>query len=143
MEQNYKNICEHVHVKIDSTLTVYNIFNLVDLQQHWIKTFNMPADDFNIRIAMLPPEIMSCRVLPTHYKDLAGKKINDHIDWLSTINDSESLVTKWQDVLYFMNSNDQSHLLKDFFRLNDDKDRIRNERFEDVFPEYRELRSYV
>lgn len=143
LEQNYKNICEHVHVKIDSTLTVYNMFNLVDLQQHWIKTFNMPADDFNIRIAMLPPEIMSCRVLPTYYKDLAGKKINDHIDWLSTINDSESLVTKWQDVLYFMNSNDQSHLLKDFFRLNDDKDRVRNERFEDVFPEYRELRSYV
>ena len=143
LEENYLAIRDHVIFRIDSTLTIYNSFNLIDLQQHWIKNFNIPANNFNIRISMLPPEIMSIRVLPKYYKDLVSKKIHEHIEWLSNINDSTSLVTRWQDVLYFMNSDDQSHLLKDFFRLNDDKDRIRNERFEDVFPEYRDLRSYV
>lgn len=143
IEENYMAIRDYVKVKIDSTLTIYNTFNLIDLQRHWIKTFNMPADNFNIRIATLPPEILSCQILPKPYKQRVSAKILEHIDWLSTVNQSENLANKWQEVLYFMNSNDLSHLLKDFFRLNDDKDRIRNEKFEDIFPEFRDLRSYV
>lgn len=143
IEENYIAIRDYVRVKIDSTLTVYNAFNLVDLQQHWIKTFNMPPGDFNIRIAMLPPEVLSCRVLPKSYKESVSKKIVDHINWLGNISGSVALVEKWQEVLYFMNSDDQSHLLGEFFRINDDKDRIRGEKFEDVFTEYQNLRSYV
>jgi len=42
-----------------------------------------------------------------------------------------------------MNRSDESHLLGEFFRLNDDKDRNRNQSFENVFPEFKELRSYA
>jgi hypothetical protein len=38
---------------------------------------------------------------------------------------------------------DNSHLLSDFFRLNDDKDQYRKEKFEEVFPEYKNLRTYI
>ena len=38
---------------------------------------------------------------------------------------------------------DQSHLLKEFFRANDTSDNYRKESFETVFPEYKDLRNYV
>jgi hypothetical protein len=34
-------------------------------------------------------------------------------------------------------------LLQEFFRVNDVHDAYRKERFEDVFTEYKDLRSYV
>jgi hypothetical protein len=33
--------------------------------------------------------------------------------------------------------------LGEFFRVNDRHDEYRKERFEDVFPEYKDLRNYV
>ncbi len=41
-----------------------------------------------------------------------------------------------------MFANDKPHLLRDFFKINDKLDVSRKEVFEDVFPEYSELRSY-
>jgi hypothetical protein len=38
---------------------------------------------------------------------------------------------------------DRSHLLGEFFRVNDTHDEYRKERFEDVFPEYKELRNDI
>ena len=42
-----------------------------------------------------------------------------------------------------MNNKDNSYLLKEFFRVNDVHDQYRKEKFEDVFIEYKDLRSYV
>jgi hypothetical protein len=42
-----------------------------------------------------------------------------------------------------MNANDNSHLLREFFRVNDVHDEYRKERFEDVFTEYKDLRQHV
>jgi radical SAM protein with 4Fe4S-binding SPASM domain len=144
LEKNYLAIKDYVNFKIESCMTIYNSFNLMELQKHWILKFGISADAFNIVPAMvLPGEVTSCQILPKHFKELVSLKINQHLDWLAKIDNSVSLVKKWQYVLYYMNSVDQSHLLKEFFRLNDDKDRIRNVIFEEMFPEFQTLRSYV
>jgi hypothetical protein len=46
----------------------------------------------------------------------------------------------YEGILKFMNTQDNSHLLKEFFRVNDIHDDYRNEQFETVFPEYINLR---
>lgn len=143
LEKNYWDLPTHVLFKIDSTYTVYNAFDLIKLQRRWISKFNLSPDVLKIRTSMLPPGIMSCQVLPKIYKDAVSIEINNHINWLLTIKNSESLVNRWKDVLQFMYQDDQSHLLGKFFEINDAKDKIRNECFEDVFPEYKDLRSYV
>jgi radical SAM protein with 4Fe4S-binding SPASM domain len=143
IENNYLQIKNQVNVVIDSTLTIYNAFNLMDLQKHWITKFDLSPDVFDIRKSMLPPFIMSCQILPKEYKSLVTEKIYEHVNWLTSIRDSQSLIKKWRDVLQFINAEDRSHLLKDFFKVNDDKDRYRNEVFESVFPEYKNLRMHV
>ena len=46
-------------------------------------------------------------------------------------------------MLKFMNATDNSHLLKEFFRVNDVHDAYRKEAFESTFIEYKDLRTYV
>ena len=142
LESNYEEIKDHVNFTITSIVHLCNVFNLPKLQRHWIVNKKLNPIDLSFR-ALIYPENMTLQVLPLPYKKLAEEAINRHIIWLSSISDTQTLVDTWQTVLQYMNAKDQSHLLSDFFRLNDNKDRIRNERFEDTFPEFQDLRSYV
>lgn len=142
IEKNYLSIKDYVNFNITSIVHMANIFNLPQLQQHWVKEFNLSPNQFNISILKYPKE-QSLQVLPSQFKTEASITVQGHIGWLETISGSESLVKQWHDVLQYMNSSDESHLLGEFFRLNDDKDRSRHQSFEAVFPEFKELRSYV
>lgn len=142
LESNYEEIKDHVNFTITSIVHLCNVFNLPRLQQHWITNKKLNPKNLSFR-ALIYPENMTLQVLPSLYKKLADEAISQHIDWLSSISDTQSLVDTWKNVLQYMHAKDQSHLLEDFFRLTDDKDHARNERFEDTFPEYRDLRSYV
>jgi sulfatase maturation enzyme AslB (radical SAM superfamily) len=142
LEENYETIKDYVNFTITSIVHLYNVFNLPKLQQHWV--INKKLNPKNLFFSgLIYPNNMTLQVLPPPYKKLARDSINQHIVWLESISGAASLAETWKNVLHYMDTKDQSHLLKDFFRLNDDKDKIRNERFEDVFPEYRDLRSYV
>ena len=44
--------------------------------------------------------------------------------------------------LKFMFDDDKSWLLHEFFSVNDKHDEYRKEKFEEIFPEYKNLRTY-
>jgi radical SAM protein with 4Fe4S-binding SPASM domain len=142
LEENYESIKDHVGFNITSIVHLCNIFNLPKLQRHWITNKKLNPKNLSFR-ALIYPENMTLQVLPPPYKKLARDSINQHIVWLESISGATSLAETWKNMLHYMDIKDQSHLLKDFFRLNDAKDEIRNERFEDVFPEYKELRNFI
>ena len=142
IEKNYYSIKDYVSFNITSIVHLFNIFNLPKLQYHWINNNKLNPKLISFRPLVYPPS-QSLQVLPKKYKEKANIVIAQHISWLESVFDAEHLATSWQEVLNYMNADDQSHLLKEFFRLNDDKDQHRNENFEEVFPEYTELRSYV
>ena len=142
IEQNYEKIKNIVDFSILSTVHMLNIFNLPQLQKQWILDKKLDPSRLIIN-TLVSPSNFDLRVLPDVFKQQATKTITDHINWLTSISGSEKLVTQWQDVLQYMNSSNQSHLLKEFFRLNDEKDQYRNENFVEMFPEFKELRSYV
>ena len=142
LEENYDSVRDHVVFTITSIVHLYNIFNLPKLQRHWIVNKKLNPKNLSFRV-LIYPENMTLQVLPQSYKKLAEDIIKQHIVWLESISGAITLVETWKNVLHYMNTKDQSHLLKDFFRVNDSKDKIRNELFEDVFTEYQDLRSYV
>jgi radical SAM protein with 4Fe4S-binding SPASM domain len=142
IETNYNIIKDYVNFKITSIVHILNIFNLPKLQKHWINNRNLSANLLSFR-PLVYPENLSLQILPADYKLIAEETILNHITWLSTIPNSTHLVIGWNDVLQYMNAEDRSHLLRDFFRLNDDKDQYRKEKFDEVFPEYKKLRDYV
>lgn len=141
LERNYEKIKSLVNFSITSIVHLLNIFNLPKLQQHWIdsKKLSPNALSFNI---LTTPAHMTLQVLPSEYKNKVTDYVTEHIQWLQN-NGSTNLIGSWQDVLQYMNASDQSHLLTEFFRLNDNRDQYRNEVFEEIFPEYKNLRSYA
>ena len=72
-----------------------------------------------------------------------ANKVQEHIEWLRPQDHLQRATSGYEGMLHFMNANDNSHLLKEFFRVNDVHDEYRKESFEAVFTEYKDLRSYA
>jgi tRNA(Ser,Leu) C12 N-acetylase TAN1 len=88
---------------------------------------------------------LHCRAdnLPRVFKDRAIEKIERHLEWLEPQDRLTRATNGYRGIITFLNQNDDTSLLAEFFKVTDDVDRVRDERFEDVFPEYQDLRSYV
>lgn len=143
LEKNYnliKNI-SCITFRITSVLHLMNIYNLPKLQKRWL---DLGVDCENITTSiLLTPSEQCITVLPEHYKNLALVKIQNHLEYLKTVPNSSDLISKWIEARTFMTSRDDTHLLREFFRLTDDKDRARGQIFEDYYPEYKDLRKYA
>ncbi len=141
IELNYDKIKSLVRFSITSIVHALNIFNLPRLQKHWIQNKNLSPQTLSFDL-LTTPSCMTLQVLPQRYKQQATDCVTQHISWLKNYG-SQELIDSWHNVLQYMLASDQSHLLGEFFRLNDAKDQFRNEVFEKVFPEYQDLRSYM
>jgi hypothetical protein len=114
---------------------------LTDFHRNWTDRGFIKAQDWNINILQGPARDR-INVLPKYIKDQIYVKIQDHIKWLEPQDYLKRATSGYQGILNFMQE-DQSSLLKEFFRVNDRHDEYRKEEFETVFPEYAELRTYV
>ena len=145
LENNYYKLikeCSNVFFTITSVLSLYNAFNLCNLQQHWINNIGFSVKHLSFTL-LSTPEHLSIRVLPTEIKLAVTDRVNKHIDFLLTVPRSGRLIRSWQQAITYMNDQDDSHLLPTFFKLGDSRDKVRNQKFENYFPEYKNLRSYV
>lgn len=142
-EKNYNKVknLKNIDFQIYSTLHLCNILNLPDLQKRWV-TLGLPCSKLNFDL-LVNPEEQSITVLPIKFKKQAEEKILSHIKFLENVSDSTSIIDEWKNVIKFMNGKDNSKFLKKFFQLTDDKDKFRNQKFEDYFPEYKDLRNYA
>lgn len=143
LEKNYsiiKNL-KNVTFSITSVLHLMNLYNLPKLQKRWIE-LGLDCNKINFSLLINPCE-QAITVLPEHYKNLALVQIHNHIEYLSKIKNSEQLIDKWHKARTFMTNKSDTHLLGEFFRLTDDKDRARKQVFEDYYPEYKNLRKYA
>jgi hypothetical protein len=98
--------------------------------------------DWNINLCQ-GPVWDRADVLPRPFKDKVIEKIKQHIEWLTPLDRLTRATNGYQGMITFINQQDNSHNLGKFFEVNDKMDLVRAETFEDVFPEYKELRSYV
>lgn len=142
LKNNYnilKNTCPDVEFKITSVLSLYNVFNLCNLQEEWISSIGLPADKISFSI-LTSPENMAISVLPQSYKKLAVERINKHLNYLNDCS-AGKLIDEWNNALRFMLEHNDEHLLASFFKLNTIRDQARNQVFESYFPEFQNLRN--
>jgi hypothetical protein len=133
--------CPNTDFYVSATVSLYNVLHVTDFHRDWVDRGLLKAQDWNINI-LQGPERDRIDVLPQYYKDQAIDKITQHIVWLTPQDHLKRATNGYQGIINFM-QDDKSHLLGEFFRVNDTHDAYRKESFETVFPEYRELRSYV
>jgi len=134
--------CPNVDFYISSTVSIYNLFHISDFHRDWVENGLIQAQDWNINI-LQSPNRDRIDVLPEIYKKQAEEKILNHVYWLDPKDSLKRATNGYKSLLNFMNADDKSHLLKEFFQINDKMDIYRKERFVKVFSEYKDLRSYV
>jgi len=133
-------ICPNVDFYISSTVSIYNAWHVADFHREWVELGLIKPMDWNINI-LQSPERDRIDVLPIQFKDRIRQKIEQHIAWLEPQDKLQRATSGYKAIITFMYQDDKSHLLGEFFKVNDQTDAYRKERFETVFPEYTELRD--
>lgn len=128
-EQNinyYKNYIQ----TISAVISIYSISTMPELIL-WAK-----SKDLNVHgTTLIDPSHMSVTCLPTDAKKQINQKFKKFLlsNYKIITNQELEMIKSW---LTYMNSSDDSHLLKEFKDFNTRYDLTRNENFESVFPEY-------
>lgn len=134
--------CPNVDFYVSSTVSLYNAFHIPDFHRDWVERGLIQAQDWNINI-LQGPERDRIDVLPESYKHELEQKILKHIYWVGPKDNLKRATTGYKSMISYLWQKDNSHLLNEFFRVNDMYDDYRKEQFETVFPEYKDLRSHV
>jgi sulfatase maturation enzyme AslB (radical SAM superfamily) len=131
--------CPNTDFYVSSTVSIYNALHVSDFHRTWASKGYLKPQDWNINI-LQGPDRDRIDVLPQEYKEQITAKVQEHINWLRPQDHLQRATSGYEGMLNFMNAQDNSHLLKEFFRVNDIHDRYRSEYFETIFPEYISLR---
>lgn len=132
-----KNNCPHVDLKITSTVGLLNASNLIDLQQHWVEQKLFSPKNFEMSI-LTDPKFLSVATLPEHHKKKLSSKIQDHLNWCDQHN-ALNLKQHWINLQNFMANNNFLFAQGEFINRMKTLDHYRNESFEEIFEEYRDL----
>lgn len=88
------------------------------------------------------PQYMKTTALPKEIKKQVNEKIENHIKWLTDSMEMSPVIqhaiSHWVDAMKIMNSQDETHLIKDFYYRTKILDDIRSDNFEITFPELHE-----
>jgi len=135
-------ICPNVDFYISATVSIYNAWHVSEFHREWADLGLIKPMDWNVNI-LQGPERDRVDVLPIQFKDRIKQRLEEHIAWLEPLDHLQRAVSGYKGLISFMYQDDKSHLLGEFFKINDQTDEHRKEKFEDVFPEYAELRNYL
>lgn len=137
-----KKTLPSVTMCISTTIGMHNAFAVMPFHKKWVMDGLIDPENLQLKL-LVSPEYMSLCVLPEQYKSLVNDQIIQHIEWLSTYPKTDEIILQWKDAIQFMWDNDQSHLITQFYTYIDRIDNHRNLSFDDTFPEYSDLRTYI
>jgi radical SAM protein with 4Fe4S-binding SPASM domain len=144
IEENYSvlvNEYPHVVIRVHSAVSIYNVFKVMEFQYRWITSRKISASNMKMNLVR-DPDYLSIQVLPLNYKKTLSSRIDKHVAFLDAHN-CERLISQWREIQYFLMYKDNSFKLERFFDYTDALDTHRNENFESMHAEYKDLRQYI
>lgn len=133
-----RTFCPHVKLNANLTISIFNIFELIAIYEHFA-TEDL-FRDVELEINFLDkPEIYAIQVLPAPIRAELSAELLSYAARTSHRKTRESV----QAVVAFLNAEDYSHLLGDFFKRTDQLDHRREECIDEIIPEIGQLRAYL
>ena len=138
-----KEYLPNIDYGISSVFQVLNASAAVDLHRYMCEDDLFRRKDgsnFGFYLNTLhEPRWLRASILPPDYKKEVTDKINAHIDWLEQTQVKDfhfyKFVEHWTSAINMMNSVDQTHIIPHFYKKTLELDNIRDESFEEIFPE--------
>lgn len=140
--QTMMEVCPNVDFYISATVSIFNLLHITDFHKDWVDKNLIKAQDFNVNI-LNSPNYYRCDILPDKFKEQAIKKIENTIEWLKESDHLTRATTGYKGLINFINQSSNRSYLSEFFNVTDTLDELRKEKFEDVFPEYGDLRDFT
>lgn len=131
-------VCPQVDFYISATVGLANSLHVVDFHRNWVEQGLIKPQDFNFNLLQYPLW-QRMDLLPQEYKQQVTEKYNDHMKWLKSQDHLTRATKGFESALDWMNKKDMSRHMPKFVNETRKYDKIRNENFTDVFPEWKEL----
>jgi len=133
--------CPWVDFYISATVNIFNVMHIGDFHKDWVEKELIKPQDLNVNI-LQGPQYYRCDVLPAVLKEKTILKLQEMIEWLEPVDKLHRAVNGYRGIINFMQATDNSRYIPHFMAVTDQLDKLRKEKFEDVFPELKELREY-
>ena len=131
-------VCPKVDFYISSTVGLSNCLHVLDFHKSWVEQGFIKPQDFNFNLLQYPLW-QRMDLLPQEEKDRVTEKYKEHIEWLKSQDHLTRASKGFESALDWMNKKDMSRHLPTFVNETRKYDKIRDENFTDVFPEWKEL----
>jgi organic radical activating enzyme len=149
--QNRKDVmaeCPHVNFHISLTLSIMNAYNIVDFHREWVELGLIKPNEFMINL-LFGPDCYRISNLPDHHKEKVIKLYEDQMAWLTArFNSGKDIKSDWivdgyQGAIELIKQDRQPTWVNDWNWRNGAVDRIRDEDFFTVFPEFSDLKDLL
>lgn len=146
VENRKKIINQTPHVKffICCTLSWPNSYDIVEFHKEWVEQGLIGINDIYLN-ELGGPEYYALNVLPLWKKDKIKKIYEDHIQWLINYpENTESAEREFKNAIKFIyESQTEKFPCKDFHYYTTEYDKLRKEKFFEVFPEHNDMKEYL
>lgn len=137
--QRMMNDCPNVDFYISPTLSILNADHLPDFHKAWVEKGLIRAQDLNVNILQDPPHYR-IDIADPYYKAQLTRKFEQHLEWLRPQDNLRRATVGFESAIKFLNADDKSNLLPEFWSRTGQLDAIRDERILDVLPELTALK---
>ena len=131
-------VCPQVDFYISATVGLSNCLHVTDFHKNWVEQGLIKPQDFNFNLLQYPMW-QRMDLLPQNEKDKVTAKYKEHIEWLKSQDHLTRASKGFESALDWMNKKDMTRMLPTFVSETRKYDKIRDENFTDVFPEWKEL----
>ena len=131
-------VCPQVDFYISATVGLSNCLHVTDFHKDWVEQGLIKPQDFNFNLLQYPMW-QRMDLLPQNEKEKVTAKYKEHIAWLKSQDHLTRASKGFESALDWMNKKDMTRMLPTFVGETRKYDKIRDENFTDVFPEWKDL----
>jgi len=130
--------CPDIYFEITPTVSMFSVHSLFDFHKSWVEQGLLNID--NIRVNILTyPRHFSVTILTHDEKEEVKELYRNYVQWLKDNGANESTIRAVQGIVYYMISADHSELIPEFQKQIITFDFIRDENFDEIFTELKNL----
>ena len=122
---------------ISATVNAYNAWHITDFHRSWVEEGYILPGDWYINVLLNNPRFRMS-VLPKEFKEEIKQKWLKHLEWLEPLDHIGRATEGYKSAIKFLDDDD-TDLWEEFKNFNIEFDKLRDESFENVYPELAKL----
>jgi len=118
---------------VSATVSAYNAWHITDFHRNWVDKGYIKPGDWYVNVLLNNPRFRMS-VLPQTLRAKIKAKWQKHLRWLEPQDNIGRATEGFKSAIKFLDD-DHTHLLDEFKAFNVEFDKLREENFDDVYPE--------